>query len=147
MSLHISPAKDVINEGLAPLQNVISLRHFLPPDSPAWQRGLAGVLDSLTGIRQLNRLYKQHQFAGLAVVEFLTKLREVMHWDIGIAASDLGRIPKSGPLILVANHPYGGLEGVLLASLLTNIRSDVRILANQALQQSPVRSGTDSPLC
>jgi putative hemolysin len=137
MSQHISPAKDGINEGPASVPHVISLRHFLQPDSPAWQRGLARVLDSLTGIRQLNRLYKQHQFAGLAVAEFLTKLREVAHWDIGIAASDLARIPKSGPLILVANHPYGGLEGVLLASILTALRSDVKILANQALQIFP----------
>lgn len=137
MSLHVSSEKDHIHEGAVSPRHVISLRHFLPPESARWQRGLARVLDSLTGIRQLNRLYQQHQFSGLAVSEFLTKLRAVMQWDIKIADEDLAVIPKSGPVVLVANHPYGGLEGVLLASVLTAIRSDVKILANQALQILP----------
>lgn len=137
MSLHISSEKDRMNEAPVSTPHVISLLRFLPPESPLWQRCLARVLDALTGIRRLNHLYQQHQFAELAVSEFLTKLREVMRWDIKVADEDLARIPRTGPVILVANHPYGGLEGVLLASVLTSIRNDVKILANQALQIFP----------
>lgn len=137
MSPDVSSRKNQLSVGSTSPHHTISLQHFLQPESPRWQRGLARALDALTGIRRLNRLYQQHQFAGLAVSEFLTKLREVMRWDIKIADEDLARVPRTGPVILVANHPYGGLEGVLLASLLTSIRIDVKILVNQALQIFP----------
>ena len=43
---------------------------------------------------------------------------------------DLRNIPASGPCIVVANHPFGGVEGLLLASLLKRRRTDVKIMAN-----------------
>jgi putative hemolysin len=47
--------------------------------------------------------------------------------------ADLARIPREGPLVVVANHPFGLLEGLLLARLLDKVRPDVRILANSLL--------------
>jgi putative hemolysin len=48
---------------------------------------------------------------------------------------DLERIPKSGPAVIVCNHPYGMLEGLILTQLLTPLRSDVRIVTNQLLAE------------
>jgi putative hemolysin len=47
------------------------------------------------------------------------------------------RIPVHGPAIVVANHPFGGLEGLFLIWLLTRLRDDVRILANFHLSRIP----------
>jgi putative hemolysin len=47
------------------------------------------------------------------------------------------RIPTHGPAIVVANHPFGGLEGLFMIWLLTCLRSDVRILANVHLSRIP----------
>lgn len=137
MTLPVSSQKIRHNEEETHPIHRISLHHFLRSSSPKWQRAVASVLDVVTGIRQLNRLYHQHHFAGLPVTEFLSQLRTIMKWQVRIADEDLARIPSSGPVILVANHPYGGLEGVLLASILTSLRSDVKILANQGLQIFP----------
>jgi putative hemolysin len=46
---------------------------------------------------------------------------------------DLARIPRSGGCIVVANHPFGAVEGVVLGSMLRRIRPDVKILANHLL--------------
>jgi hypothetical protein len=43
---------------------------------------------------------------------------------------DLAKIPVQGPLVVVANHPFGAIEGIIAGSLLLNIRTDVRILGN-----------------
>jgi putative hemolysin len=48
---------------------------------------------------------------------------------------ELEQIPSQGPLVVVANHPFGAIEGVIAGSLLLNIRTDVRILGNYLLNR------------
>ena len=48
---------------------------------------------------------------------------------------DLERIPKTGAAVIVCNHPYGMLEGLILTQLLTPLRPDVRIVTNQLLAE------------
>ncbi len=48
---------------------------------------------------------------------------------------DLERIPKTGPAVIVCNHPYGMLEGLILTQILTPLRPDVRIVTNQLLAE------------
>ena len=49
----------------------------------------------------------------------------------------LTHIPAEGPLVVVANHPYGAIEGMALLSLLRQIRPDVKLLANHLLGKVP----------
>jgi putative hemolysin len=63
-------------------------------------------------------------------------LRE-MDIDLRIDAADLDRIPKKGPVVAVGNHPYGVLDGAVLAVLLSRVRSDVKILTNVLLAGIP----------
>jgi putative hemolysin len=51
--------------------------------------------------------------------------------------SALARIPTSGPLVVVANHPFGGIEGLILAAILERVRPDVRVMANYILGMCP----------
>ncbi|TXZ86632.1 hemolysin, partial [Vibrio cholerae] len=53
---------------------------------------------------------------------------------------DRGRveqIPTQGPVVIVANHPLGAIEGVILADLVGQVRKDVKVLANQLLKRLP----------
>ena len=54
-----------------------------------------------------------------------------------VSPEDLAHIPASGPLVVVANHPYGGIEGVILAALLRSVRSDLKVMANEVLCSFP----------
>ena len=69
--------------------------------------------------------------------DFAGKALEVMGVRHDIDNEDLSRIPTTGPAIVVANHPYGGLDGLLLMSLLLQRRGDVRLLANHLLWRIP----------
>jgi putative hemolysin len=62
---------------------------------------------------------------------------ELMNIRVNIPKDDMNKIPAVGPLIIVANHPFGGLDGVILNSILTKKRQDVKILGNYLLQHVP----------
>ena len=50
--------------------------------------------------------------------------------NIKYNAQGIQNIPSSGPTILVANHPFGILDGLILSSIVSNIRKDYKILIN-----------------
>ena len=52
-------------------------------------------------------------------------------------AATLAQIPARGPLVVVANHPFGILEGAVLADMVSRVRSDVRVLTNHLLCHLP----------
>lgn len=92
---------------------------------------MSGVVERLLGLTTLRALYKQRQ-QGNFVAEALRLLRIEVTAD-----GDIGEIPKRGAVVVVANHPSGGLDGLALAHLVQQRRPDVKILANQLLTQIP----------
>ena len=56
--------------------------------------------------------------------------------SLDIVAGDLSKIPTSGPLIMIANHPYGILDGLMMGHILSSVRRDLRILANTVFRKS-----------
>jgi putative hemolysin len=70
-------------------------------------------------------------------MEFLQQTLNAFSIRYQVDNKELENIPKSGPSVIVANHPFGAIEGVLMAHLLLQIRPDVRIMANNLLQRIP----------
>lgn len=68
---------------------------------------------------------------------FSQKLLEVMNITLDFDERCLDRIPKEGNLVLVANHPFGGIEGVILGAIIQKVRPDIKILANKMLERIP----------
>src|SRR5262249_31782523 len=56
---------------------------------------------------------------------------------VQVTPPDLERIPKSGPVVVVSNHPFGAIEGVAVARALVDVRRDVKVLANVLLGRIP----------
>lgn len=56
--------------------------------------------------------------------------------SLDVVGGSLASIPASGPLILIANHPYGILDGLMMGHLLDRVRGDFRILANSVFCQA-----------
>lgn len=62
---------------------------------------------------------------------------QVMGLRLDVPPGDLLRIPATGPLVVVANHPYGAVEAILLMDLLLSIRRDVKVMGNALLCRMP----------
>ena len=69
--------------------------------------------------------------------DFIDKACAALGVDLRFPAQELAHIPATGPVIVIANHPFGGIEGLLLAGLLRRVRKDVRVMANFMLQRIP----------
>ncbi|MGA3205887.1 MAG: GNAT family N-acyltransferase, partial [Bryobacteraceae bacterium] len=69
--------------------------------------------------------------------QLFEKLLEGLGVGCECAPGDLHRVPARGPVVAVANHPFGMVEGVILGSLLLRVRPDVKFLANSMLSNVP----------
>jgi putative hemolysin len=107
--------------------------HFL---SPKARSRLNALLMKLTGLEGLRVLYRQIRSTETDT-RFTDKILTCLMVKLEVNGGGLGRIPKTGPLVVVANHPYGGVEAAALPSLLLSSRHDVKILANHLLARVP----------
>ena len=95
---------------------------------------LGGIADRVLGLRELNRRYHAVPHAEDAEAFARIALDDLdIEWEV--APSELEHIPVSGPAVVVANHPFGGIEGLLFADIILRRRKDLRILANVHLQR------------
>ncbi len=83
-------------------------------------------------VRDLYRRVRQSP-AGFGLERLLAEMRVELRVD----AADAARIPTDGPVVVVANHPYGMLDGAVLAVLLTRARQDVKVMTNYLLHDVP----------
>ena len=92
---------------------------------------LANRLLRLTGIDKLAERYERHEdLSGPDFVNaFLTDLG--VNYEVG-GLEHLVQL-ADGPFITVSNHPYGGLDGLILIDLVGHFRDDYKVMANQFL--------------
>src|SRR5690349_1080861 len=65
------------------------------------------------------------------------RLLDEMKVTLDVESADLARVPATGPVVVVANHPFGILDGVILTAILLRVRPDVKVLANFVLSAVP----------
>ncbi len=88
---------------------------------------------------KLNKIYGQ--IASKQGIEFIDEVIRVLELKVEFDENELKRVPPSGAAIVVANHPFGGLDGLLLIKYLSLVRPDVKVIANFLLQKiEPVSS-------
>ncbi|MBT3384304.1 MAG: GNAT family N-acetyltransferase [Prolixibacteraceae bacterium] len=82
---------------------------------------------------KLNKIY--NQITEKQGIDFIDEVTRILKFNIEFDNNELKRIPKTGSLIVVANHPLGGLDGLLLIKYLSMVRPDVKVIANFLLQK------------
>ena len=100
-----------------------------PQARPApWQKSL------------LKRLFYEEEFQQFAAahrhLKGLDMVEQVLeHLDIlcTVSARDLEQIPEHGPLVIIANHPTGTLDGLALLYAVSRVRRDVKVVTNRML--------------
>ncbi|MFV2054016.1 lysophospholipid acyltransferase family protein [Aliiroseovarius sp. YM-037] len=99
-----------------------------------WKATAIRIVEWLTGKALL--LYKIRKFERSGVPfgqAFFTKGLQAMGIDLTTPKEQLKNIPKDGPLVVVANHPHGLVDGLVLAELIGAVRTDYKILTRSLL--------------
>lgn len=96
---------------------------------------VAGMAYGFLRLGKINRLFDGA--ADYQGCEFADHLLKNMNITIDVSAEQLENIPKEGGFVLVANHPFGGIEGVMLLSAIAKVRPDFKVMANFILSHIP----------
>ncbi|MCD8072942.1 MAG: 1-acyl-sn-glycerol-3-phosphate acyltransferase [Alistipes sp.] len=111
----------------------VDIKKVLRDKNPKLERLVPGFVKSY-----LRRIVHEDEvnlylekFSHLPTIEFIKA--SLGHMGIGFSIEGLERLPKEGRYIFASNHPFGGLDGVMLAVKISEYFGDVRVVVNDIL--------------
>jgi putative hemolysin len=110
---------------------------YATASDPPLKRGLIRLVEKATGQPKLKRMYLHNQRFPRANETFWQAAVRSLELDVRFDAHALAAVPKTGPVVFVANHPYGVLDGIVMAWLVSKVRSDFVVLTHVVLTRAP----------
>lgn len=95
------------------------------------------VLENTTGRIGLIRRANGYEAEVAAGADFWDVIRRRYGLELDLQAGGLDLIPAQGPLVVVANHPFGILDGLIMGHILSERRQDFRVLAHRVFRKAP----------
>ncbi len=99
-----------------------------------YQANVIRTMEWLTGKLRLLRLIRKYEREGVIPGQgFWAPALRIMGISLDTPPDEIARIPATGPVIIVANHPHGLVDGMVLAELVGRVREDYKILTRSLL--------------
>ncbi|MFY0691376.1 MAG: lysophospholipid acyltransferase family protein [Paracoccaceae bacterium] len=99
-------------------------------------RALIRVMENATGrIRMIKRAEGYEHDVALGA-NFWSVMAQRYGLTLDVVGGSLDTIPRTGPLLTIANHPYGILDGLMMGKILSETRGDFRILAHRVFRKA-----------
>jgi len=103
------------------------------PTDPLIKKLVIGAIELATGRVKLEKLYNEIRKMRLKPADLwgtaLQKLDVKMKFD----AAQLAKVPADGPVVFIANHPFGVVDGLILGHLVSRVRERFAILVNEVI--------------
>jgi putative hemolysin len=99
-------------------------------------RALIRTMENLTGRIGLIKRAAGYERDVASGCDFWQVIVERYGLTLDVVGGSLDSIPRTGPLVLIANHPYGILDGLMMGHILSRTRGDFRILAHQVFRKA-----------
>ncbi len=122
------------NESILESESLMGLRHSNPKGKIIKRASF--FLDRLLRLPEIREIYKS-LIPCRDSFEFAGKALENMNINYELCHSNIDSIPDSGPTIVTANHPFGGIDGLILIHMLSQKRKDIMVMANYFLGVVP----------
>jgi putative hemolysin len=109
---------------------------YATPEDPRLKRLLIRAVEKMTGQPYLKRLYDEHRANPVPGESFWAAAIRQLELKITCNEEALHQLPGTGPLVIVANHPFGVLDGLIISYLTSKVRDDFLVLTNSVLYQA-----------
>lgn len=119
---------------------------YASPELRPVQRSIVRGIERIGGQQRLKRLYTRYLAERNETTDFFETALEYLDVDVRYDAAALSAVPSTDPVVFVANHPFGVLDGIVLTWLARSVRPDVLVMANRVLCQAPDTSGNLLPV-
>lgn len=111
-----------------------------PHDS--WvKRKIIRTIENLTGRKTLQNMYDYLLASDPNPWDVWSQGLQMMNIQWDYPEEQLAKIPAEGPVIFVANHPFGVVDGAVFCHLVTRVRKDFFLLVNEVLSHVPFLQG------
>lgn len=112
-------------------QSVINKFPGFATQSPIIRNSTLSILRKLTREQEINAFLRENH--GITGIDFIDRIFDYFNFSYSISQRERDNIPSQGRLIIIANHPIGSLDGLALLRLASEVRRDVKIIANDML--------------
>src|ERR1700761_3180282 len=118
---------------MAEAADAIDTFSYAAPDDPRLKRFFIRLVERLTGQPYLKWIYEDNRAHPVPGEDFWSAAVRRLELKLDYNKEALAAWPKEGPLVVVANHPFGVLDGLLICHLVAKVRKDFRVLTNAVL--------------
>lgn len=99
-------------------------------------RAMIRVMENATGRLELIKRASGYDDEVRLGRDFWQVMVERYGLDLRVVGGSLDLVPREGPLVLIANHPYGILDGLMMGHILSRVRGDFRIMAHRVFRKA-----------
>ncbi len=107
------------------------------PEQPWLNRTTIRIIERLSGQPRLERLYRSWASKPHPNENLFSAAMRLLNIKIETDDAAWARVPAKGPVLFIANHPFGVIDGLMIGHLATKIRPDVKIMTHSLLAQAP----------
>lgn len=100
-------------------------------------KAMIRLMENTTGRRTLLRRARGYEADIAGGRNFFDVMMERYGLSLDVVGGALDDVPQDKPLILIANHPYGILDGLVMGHILARARPHFRIMASSVFSQAP----------
>ena len=119
---------------------------FANAELGAFSNAFIRLIEKVTGQPLIKKLYLDYVDENRPPQHFWTDALERLKIRVSLKKETEQDIPETGRLLIIANHPFGVIDGVALCSMVAKVRTDYKIITHRVLRQAPAVMGNILPI-
>ncbi len=119
------------------MMNKLNLSYASKIEHNFAQRLIIKTIERITGKNKLEKLYRDYSQEGINPQEFWSDILKVLNISVINKSANKISIPSEKKLMVIANHPFGIIDGLILCSLVSQVRGDFKIMTHETLKFMP----------